>query len=110
MVAVPLNLRYKLEEQLGKQIMFMGDVLPDMVDGHYAMKMNPAYGGGVIMDTEQIAAARHRIIEGKESWYEIETKRLGPVFDDIVKKGVNLSDWRAVWESLQVIARSRLGT
>jgi len=65
MVAVPLNLRYKLEEQLGKQIMFMGDVLPDMVDGHYAMKMNPAYGGGVIMDTEQIAAAGTGLLKGR---------------------------------------------
>ncbi|HNQ50365.1 MAG TPA: type II secretion system protein [Candidatus Omnitrophota bacterium] len=110
MVAVPLNLRVKLQQQMGKEIMFMGDVLPGTINGSYAMQMNKAYGGGVIFAEDQIEEAKQRINAGSEAWYEAEVKRLAPVFDDARKRGVDLSDWKAVWELLRVTARGRLGT
>lgn len=109
MVAVPLNMRPQLQQQIGKQVLFMGDVLAGTITGYYAMQMNKSYGGGFIFGLDQIEAAKQRILDGHEEWYEIEVKRLAPGFEEAVKNGTDLADWKAVWELLRVTAADRLG-
>jgi len=84
-----------IENYIGKQVMFNGDILPRK-DGHYIM-MNLLYGGGLIEGEDKINAARTRILEGKEAWYNNQTENLKNCFAKAKKQGKNISDWKQAW-------------
>jgi len=56
------------------------------------------YGGGLISDAAKIAQMHANIQAGKESWYEEQTANLQACFAMAKEKGVDIKDWKKVWD------------
>jgi hypothetical protein len=92
-VKIPKSL--DLKEQIGKKIMFNGDVTPRK-DGYY-LRMNRNYGGGVITGDKYIQEAKERIESGQEPWYNDSTLYLKGCMEMASKEGVNTESWQDLW-------------
>lgn len=95
-IMIPAYLKNKLANYEGKTIVFNGDILPHK-DNWY-MRMNPSYGGGVILEAKEINEFHKRIEAGKETWYEESSQYLQPCFMRAKEKGVNIENWKELWK------------
>jgi hypothetical protein len=85
-----------VSDYVGKRVMFNGDVAADK--GRRIMVMNILYSGGMVTGDENIIAARQRIIDGEEEWYNYQSGNLRDCFAMAKEKGVPLNDWKKVWD------------
>ncbi len=99
-VEIPSFLKEDIEKNIGKLVVFNGDILP-YKDGWY-MKMNFSYAGGMILDEKEIAELHRRIEEGKELWYTKAGEYLKGAFNAAKNLGKDFKgDWRKVWQWLR---------
>jgi len=107
-VLLPLSMKEILSPYLGKRVVFNGDILPE--EKGWYMRMNPSYGGGVILGEENIRKFHKRVEEGKEVWYQQATRYLQGCFKAASKKGVDLNNWKELWSWMRYYYHSYLAS